>query len=168
MITICGESSSNTLSTITSVALISAWRRIVLTRDQSKRLNLGQLVQNQWLVDYIIDIFGKLPDLRSSIGLDPFAWVFLSKLEVDSRLAILSLIRAAISFLRTPVFWLHLVALTIDFRWDGIFRRDYYHECLLIEGARVKIMLNQDNDKYSTLSSHPFPGRTHFPPWKLL
>ena len=32
----------------------------------------------------------------------------------------------------------------------------------------VIIMLKQDNDKYSTLSSHPFPGRAHFPPWKPL
>ena len=32
--------------------------------------------------------------------------------------------------------------------------------------GRLKIMLNQDNDKYSILSSHPFLGRTHFPPWK--
>ena len=49
---------------------------------------------------------------------------FLSKLEVDFRLAILSITRAAKSFLCTPVFWLHLIALTVDFRWDGIFRRD--------------------------------------------
>ena len=34
--------------------------------------------------------------------------------------------------------------------------------------GRVKIMLIQDNDKYSALSSPPFPERTHFPRWKPL
>ena len=76
MISTFDKSLSNTFATTTSAALISGWRKIVHAHDQSKRLNLGQLVQNKWLVDYIIDIFGKLPDLRTSIELDPFVWAF--------------------------------------------------------------------------------------------
>ena len=41
----------------------------------------------------------------------------------SSRNTFATIMSTAISFLCTPVFWLHLVALTIDFRWDGIFRR---------------------------------------------
>ena len=34
--------------------------------------------------------------------------------------------------------------------------------------GRMKIIFNQVYDRYSTLSSHPFQGRAHFPPWKPL
>ena len=33
---------------------------------------------------------------------------------------------------------------------------------------RGKTLFTQDNDKDSTLSFPPFPGRIHFPPWRPL